>query len=329
MKKYQHLDSRARDRIEALLYEGHAQKAIAAILKVHKSTISREIAKRKKKSGAYDADRAEAKARVRRANSKWAGMKVEQYPVLKARIIDELHQFRSPDEIAGRMKREGASSRIGTNAIYKWLYSPYGQRYRHLLCTKRAKKKTQRRLPKRETVPNRIPLALRPSLGIHAEGDTFLSGWQSKASGFLASVVDTKLLTGTLIPNRHADVLVRAVRKSLRHVALDTLTLDNGTENAGHGSFGIPSYFCDPHAPWQKPHVEGSIGLLRRWFIPKRTDLSTISEDTFQACLHVLNGKYRKSLGYASAYEVSLERGIIKKAPVGALAILSTLVALH
>ncbi|PIR93784.1 hypothetical protein COT97_04840 [Candidatus Falkowbacteria bacterium CG10_big_fil_rev_8_21_14_0_10_39_11] len=60
---------------------------------------------------------------------------------------------------------------------------------------------------------------------------------------------------------------------------------------------------------------ENSIGLLRRWFIPKKTDLKNIVEDRFQNYFHILNGKYRKSLGYRTAYEVSLERGIIKKIP--------------
>lgn len=324
-KPFVHLDFRARDRIEALCEKGHTQQEIAKILKVDKGTISREL-KRKKQDGRYDAQRAEAKARLKRSRSKYQGMKVEAYPALKARIIRGLQEFRSPDEIAGRMKREGMSPRVGANAIYKWLYSPFGSRYARCLCTKRTRKKAQRRLPKRETVPNRVPLALRPSEGIHAEGDTLLSGRLSKASGFLASVPETKFLAGTLIPNRHAHVIEKAVKKSLRGIAVDTLTLDNGTENVRHEAFGLPTFFCDPHAPWQKPHVEDSIGLLRRWFIPKRTNLENVSEDQFQAYLRILNGKYRKSLAYQSAFEASLDRGIIKKVPVGTLA---TGVAFH
>jgi len=61
--------------------------------------------------------------------------------------------------------------------------------------------------------------------------------------------------------------------------------------------------------------VENNIGLTRRWFLPKGTDLATVSEDTFQSMLHVLNHKYRKSLGYQSAYELTQGRGIIKKIP--------------
>jgi IS30 family transposase len=61
--------------------------------------------------------------------------------------------------------------------------------------------------------------------------------------------------------------------------------------------------------------VEGSIGLIRRWFLPKGTDLSKIPDELFQAQLHLLNHKYRKSLGYQSAYEAALERGVILSVP--------------
>ena len=40
-----------------------------------------------------------------------------------------------------------------------------------------------------------------------------------------------------------------------------------------------------------------------------------IPDTTFQSQLHLLNRKYRKSLGYKSAYEVAIERGIIKRIP--------------
>ncbi len=87
-----------------------------------------------------------------------------------------------------------------------------------------------------------------------------------------------------------------------------------GRETA-HEQFGVPTYFCTKGSPWQKPHVENSIGLTRRWFLPKGTDLGMVPDATFQSMLGVLNHKYRKSLGYRSAYEVALARGIIKKIP--------------
>lgn len=317
-RSFRHLDQTDRDRIEALLTAGHKQKDVAAVLKVDKSTISREIASRQRKNGRYEAAVAHAKARVKRSNSKYQGMKVEKYPELRERIIAGLKQHRSPDEIAGRLKRENAVPRVNANAIYKWLYSVYGQRYCKYLCTKRYRRRRQKKKTKREMIPNRIPLQKRPEWGIHAEGDLFVSSRKSATtrSGALICIPDAQLLAGSMVANRKPATMKRAVNALTGNLAVNDLTLDNGIENKYHEQFNVPAYFCDPHSPWQKPHVENGIGLLRRWFIPKRTDLTQVSDNQLQICLHILNGKYRKSLDYRSAYEVALERGIIQNIPV-------------
>jgi IS30 family transposase len=57
-----------------------------------------------------------------------------------------------------------------------------------------------------------------------------------------------------------------------------TVTFDNGTEFACHlalHSLSIDTFFCDPHAPWQKGGIENAIGRMRR-FIPRKTDLATL-----------------------------------------------------
>ena len=62
----------------------------------------------------------------------------------------------------------------------------------------------------------------------------------------------------------------------------------------------------------QKPMVENTIGLLRRWFYKKGTDWSKVTEKELQEAISVLNNKYRKSLNYKSAMEVALAHDIIK-----------------
>ena len=316
-RHFRHLKQAERDRIEALLNSGNTQEEIAKILDFDASAISREIRKRKRKNGVYSATTAEHKAQVKRLNSKYQGMKVEKYPELRKQIIEGMKDRRSPDEIAGRMKREKQNPRIGANAIYKWLYSAWGQAYCPLLCTKRYRPKKQKKKTKREMIPNRIPLKKRPKKGIHAEGDLFVSPTKtgSQNSGAIICVPVSKLLVGTIIENKKPATMTAAVKEVIINLNINDLTLDNGIENREHKQFGLPAYFCDPHSPWQKPHVENSIGLVRRWFIPKKTDLKDVSEDRFQTYLHILNGKYRKSLNYRSAYEVSLNRGIIQKLP--------------
>lgn len=322
MKKRQsftHITDYDRDRIQALRDSWHTQKEIAAVLGFSKSAISRELARNPTRVGRYVADRARNHATEKRAHSKYPGMKVEAYHELKCYIITQLKRLRSPDEIAGRMRTKGVTPRVGKNAIYNWLYSGAGRPYCRYLCTRRTDKRHQKGVSQRTLIPNRKSLQTRPNaVGlIHAEGDLFVSPTRLgvKTSGLLLVVPEAHLLTGNIIPNKTSVIMVDAMQKLTTMLPLDTCTFDNGIENVHHQEFGVDAYFCDRGAPWQKPHVESSIGLIRRWFLPKGTNLALIPDATFQSQLHLLNRKYRKSLGYRSAYEVALERGIIKRMP--------------
>lgn len=320
-KPFRHLNQYDRDRIEALLSAGHKQKDVARILKVDKGTISREL-KRKLRIGTYDASRAQMKANVKRSNSKYQGMKIEKYPVLKKFIITELARHRSPDEIAGYMKRMKITPRIKTNAIYKWLYSSYGNGYAKYLCTKWHRKKPHKQPPARRVmIPNAVSIDQR-FLGAtnktryrHFDADTAVSPKISGSTASIAVAVERKInfIVGTKLPNLKPGEMTNAIERMHHGVAMKSLTLDRGIENRSHESWSVLAFFADPHSPWQKPHVENNIGLLRRWFIPKKTNFADISEEELQRYISILNHKYRKSLGYKSAYEVALEHGIIEK----------------
>ncbi len=318
-KTFKHLTQYERDRIEKLRFHCTSIVDIAKILGRDKGTISREIKKHTNKHHRYKATKAQELAEEKRVGSKVVGMKIEGNPSLKRQIISELKRLRSPDEIAGRMKREGVTPRVGTNAIYKWLYSENGKDYCQYLCTKKTRRIKQSRLGKRILIPNRISIKQRPddASQIHAESDLFVSPTKlhTKRVGHLTVIPKTLLLTGVFLPNKSPRTMVDSIHEIEDKLPITTWTLDNGIENVYHEQFGVQAYFCTPGSPWQKPHVENSIGLTRRWFLPKGTNLETIPEDTFQSMLHVFNHKYRKSLGYQSAYEVSLTHGIIKKIP--------------
>jgi IS30 family transposase len=318
---FSHLNQRKRDRMQSLLDDGVQQNEIAKILKVHKSTISREKKKRKRKNGRYDADTAEHKALIKRENSKHQGMKIEKDRELRKEIVAGLKAKRSPDEIAGRMKREKRYPRIGTNAIYKWLYSARGQKYCKYLCTKRWHKKKQKEdKNKRHLIPNMMRIEALPRGAInstrykHYQGDTFVSPKKSgvKVSGALVCEQKSKLVVGRKIPNMKPDSMRTAMNSIEKEVHMKTMRMDRGIENTKHEQFVVSTFFCDPSSPWQKPLVEGTIGLFRRWFWPKGTDLSKVSEKEFQENITIINNKYRKSLRYRSALEVAEEHGILK-----------------
>jgi len=127
--KHKKLNQLDRDRIEALLRRGHTQAEIARVLGVNRSTISREIHRLKRTEYTYQASCAQHDAGVKRGRSKYQGMKIESMFEVKTCIIQELQNKRSPDEIAGRLSLEVGHVVVGKDAIYKWLYSSWGQQY--------------------------------------------------------------------------------------------------------------------------------------------------------------------------------------------------------
>jgi transposase, IS30 family len=318
-KGFSHLTQAKRDRMEALFDVGEKQDVIAKVLKVNQSTVSREWQRRME--AGYDAEVAHQKARVKRINSKYQGMKVEQNTELKAHVIAELKKKRSPDEIAGRMKYDKLPFYASKNAIYKWLYSVYGEKYCRYLCTKR-KRKQQRKHPasKRVMIPNRIGIALRPMGATnktrygHFEGDTAVAPRNVENREAIAVVVEriSKFFIGTKIPNLSPVQMAKAIQNINQRANIKSMTLDNGIENQHHGSWGTNNFFADAHSPWQKPVIENNIGLLRRWRFPKGTDWKKVSEEELQDAILFLNMKYRKSLKYQNALEVARAHKLLK-----------------
>lgn len=313
-KKYRHLNKVDRLEIEVLLDRGCKQYEIAKALKVSKSTISREIAKRKKNTGQYDGMIAEHKAQVKRSNSKWCGMKIEKDTWLIDFIEQALQNKQSPEAISGRLQKD-FDIQLSHTSIYKWIYSSHAQRNTKYLCFKRYKKKKRNKnKTQREMIPNLVSIDSRPQKGIHWEGDLFVS--PSKLSHAVSCAMfveqESQYIQVHKMENRKPDTMAREVNTFLDTHVVSDITFDRGIENKYHHTFKTNSYFCDPRAPWQKAHVENNIGLLRKWFFPKGTDLSKISQKKLNESVDVLNRKWRKSLGYRSALEVARESGIIK-----------------
>ena len=149
--------------------------------------------------------------------------------------------------------------------------------------------------------------------GFVTEGDTFLSPKKvSKTSAVLVVWRETKLLKGELVKSLRPIHTTRVMKKIHSENKSDLMILDQGGENREHEKFGVMTAFCDPASPRQKPLIENSIGQLRKWWWPKGTNLSNILPEEFQEKIEIMNNKYKKSLRYRSANEVSREYGILK-----------------
>ena len=67
-------------------------------------------------------------------------------------------------------------------------------------------------------------------------------------------------------------------------------------------ALGIDTYFCDPHAPWQKGGIENAIGRMRRT-LPRKTDLATIEPSRLLVLLAAYNATPRKCLDWKTPAE--------------------------
>lgn len=325
---YEHLDQSKRDRIQPLWEAGHTQEEIAEVLHISQSTISREFKRnsRKKKIGKrwipdrYDASHAQWKARLRRADAKYQGMKINQDSRLHAYVVSRLKKGWNPDEISGRMKKDRKPYYASKTAIYDWLHTGYGGRYVKYLYTKRSSTKPQHPIKtKRVLIPQRTGIIDRPAGATnrsrygHWEADTAVSGKRtaSKAALSVAYERKAKFIDARKIPNLRPLSHNHALKQMLKHKKALSITQDNGIENTKHMELRVPSFFCDPYSSWQKGGVENAIRMLRR-FIPKSSDIGIYSDAYVRMAVHYLNGKPRKSLGYLTPYEVMEANGLFK-----------------
>lgn len=323
--RYKQLNQFDRDRIEAMLSSGHKPIEIAKVLDRSKSTIIREIKRNKiekkggkNKKGKYKAVTAGRKAKQKRKFAKYQGKRIEEDIKLKKYIIYGLKKHWNPDEIAGVMKTEKKPFYASKTAIYEWLYSIYGQRYCRYLPSKRYSRIKRRKKAKKETIPNRIGIEMRPeyinnkSVGGHYEADTIVSGKKTGSKAALAVAFERKYAYTKIekINNMKPDSFNTAIFNFKKEVIMNSMTLDNGLENRYWEKLLINIFFCDAYSSWQKPGVENHNGLIRK-YVPKGSDIGKYSKKYIKKVENILNNKPRKILGYITPKMAMQKAGLL------------------
>ena len=320
---HHHFTSAERTEISILTKKNYSNRAIAKELGCSHTSICRELKRNAMKKG-YDAKSAKLKARVRRKQSKYQGMRIQDRPELRIYIIKYLEAQWTPEEISGRlMNIDTHLPYVSAKGIYKWLYSAWGQQYCPLLPKQRYRPKKRRgKKTKREMIPNRVGIEKRPEEANsrseygHYETDTAVSGKKTGAKAALTLLHERKARFTRLkkIPNLKPSTNATALKKMGRTVIRKTITHDNGIENKNHEdvakALSVHTFFCDPYSSWQKGSVENTIGRIRR-FIPKGADISLYSDKEIADIEHWLNHTPRKCLGYKTPYEVMLENNLL------------------
>ena len=315
-RQYDQLGLEERCEIARLQAQGASIRQIAAALDRQPSTISREL-KRNRGEGQRAGPYRPAYAQAQKAARRWSGSRLERNAELRERVLASLAAGCSPAQVCGRLALEAGQPVIGHESIYRFIYAQLKRTndgaWRHYLP--RAKSRRGRR-PRpggspASLIQQRIPIALRPDQATdrrqpgHWEADFML--FSSYGQAVLVLHERTSRFTACLrTPNRKArptaDLLAQMLYP-LPQALRRTLTFDNGTEFADHHRIGLDTFFCDPHAPWQKGGVENAIGRIRR-FLPRKTDLDHLSADQILRCAQAYNHTPRQCLDFLTPAEV-------------------------
>ena len=314
-QRFRHFDLEQRCEIARCRQAGQSLRQIAAGLDCAPSSVAREL-KRNASAPGYRPAYADQQAQARR----WRGSKLLRDSSLQALVLERLAQGWAPQTVATRLAQD-QNRHISHESIYRFIAAQIARTndysWRHYLP--RAKSKRGCRGHKGSSpvdhIHRRIPLSQRPIAAAsraqagHWEADLMLFSIYGQA--ILALHERTSRFTVLVVqPSKAAAPVARALHHLLaplpEHLRR-TLTFDNGTEFALHyrltDQLGIKTFFCDPHAPWQKGGVENAIGRLRRW-LPRKTNLAHLPPDAPIRLMCLYNHTPRRCLGFQTPAEV-------------------------
>jgi len=323
MKNYSQLSQNERDLIASYLASGLSHRYIAKLLNRNHRTVSREIQRNSsdqlinnQHNISYLPSIANKQANYRKHESKTSNL---DNPAVRNYVIDKLQHHWSPEQISGRLKTFIPNKFVSTETIYTFIYD---KKYKHLNLFEYLRKAHSKRTPiynrkphqpKRLVIPNKTSVKNRPSsannrksLG-HYESDLMEGLKISKHTVSVTSDRKSRIVYMDKLSSKESVERIDKLSNRLKGKILESVTFDNGSENFYHERlrrrYGINTYFCEAYHSWEKGTVENTIGLIRQ-YIPKKTNLSIVSQEDLDMIAFELNTRPRKVLNYRTPIEV-------------------------
>lgn len=202
---------------------------------------------------------------------------------------------------------------IGLTVSHEWIYQHIyadkvrgGELYKHLRQGKRRYRKGYGQ--KRGGIPDAVSIELRPSV---VDERSRLGDWEAdlvlgkQGTGAIVTLAERKsrIYLTKKVFSKDATEVSQAIISLLSEYkdVCHTITFDNGGEFSEHRAIAqaleAEIYFAHPYASHERGLNENTNGLLRQ-FIPKGTDLRTVSEEDLQRYQGALNSRPRKCLGF-------------------------------
>ena len=325
---YKHLSLEERYYIQIERQAGRSLNKIAQGLGRSPSTLSREVAR----NTGQRSYRHQQAHRLTQGRHKDKPKAVKMTPAIKQTIAVYLEDDWSPEQICGRLKKEGRVD-LHHETIYQYILTDKragGDLYTHL----RHQNKTYRKRygsahsRSRHGIPGRVDIDERPEEANNRErvgdweGDTIIG---KNHKGAIVTLDERKSKLRLAMPTggkkaRDVTDAMLLLFKPLKH-AVKTLTFDNGKEFAYHEevakTLDCDTYFAKPYHSWERGQNENANGLLRQYF-PKSMELVDVTKKQVFEAVHKLNSRPRKCLEYKTPYEVFEElTGINQKTLLG------------
>jgi IS30 family transposase len=311
-RKYKQLNKEDRIKIYTLLSCNKTQKEIAQELKVHPSTICRELKRNASKRGCYHYQSAHEMASERKERLKIA----RKWTKTMEEVMKEKLQFGlSPEQIVGECKNKNIPM-VSTESIYKWIWKDKekgGEWYKYLRTGHKQKRKRYGKKDNRGLLKDIKRIDLRPK---EVENKERFGDWEAdtivgaKRQGYLL-VLTERLSKFTLITKLRSINARKTAQAMINLLApykefVKTITVDNGKEFAMHKyierKLNTSIYFTHPYAAYEKGLVENTNKLIRQYF-PKSLSLKTISHQQVVEVMTLLNNRPRKTLQFNTPNE--------------------------
>jgi len=287
------------------------------------STISREYNRNLNEAGVYLPSVADEKARVRKRQAGQRESKCEKY---QETIHHFLRRGWTPEQIAGWLGIAHKGFSVSYETIYCFIYKHHMD-WAKLLPRKHAPRWTKgmgkTTQGKKEMIPGRTGIDERPEAANnksefgHWEGDSIVCS-QSVESLNVMVERQTQYVSIRRLkdrgPGETRDAMIASLKRFKPKVR-KSITLDNGIEFKWHQAvkkaLKIDTYFCRPYHSWEKGLVEQINGLIRR-FLPKKTDLSQVTDEEIRVIEYLLNSRPRKLLDWQTPAQVFAKKSGMK-----------------
>ena len=316
MASYEQFSQEERIMLSALKKRGLNQEEIGRELGKNQSSISREIKRNGNEDGSYHAGEARRKKSERKKKASQKLKRIENDVWLEKYIVKKLKQYWSPEQIAGRWKKDYGET-ICHETIYQYVYAERSELKRYLRCRKgkyrrrygTRKREKQRESEKKRRIDTRPEIVERRERLGDWEGDTVVG---ERGTGYLITHVERKsgYVMVDYVVRATADAVNEKTKNRFKKIPKKkrkTMTYDNGKEFEWYEKLEkeieMKVYFAYPYHAWERGTNENTNGLIRQFF-PKKTSFSEVTEKNTRRAERLLNSRPRKRLGYLTPLEL-------------------------